>query len=68
MIILFVKNEIYVTSTFDLNSSINIPKQKIYWIDVLDEPVHTCDYIDIGNVYAISSRFVVAMRGLSNVD
>lgn len=53
--------------TLDTDSSTSIPKQKIDWIDLINESVHTSDDIDIGDVYAVSRNFVVVMRGLINV-
>jgi hypothetical protein len=53
--------------SFDVDSSTNIPKQKINWINLINESVHTNDDIDIGDVYAVSRNFVVVMRGLINV-
>jgi hypothetical protein len=51
----------------DNDPSTSIPKQKIDWIDLINESVHTYDDIDIGDVYAVSRNFVVVMRGLINV-
>jgi hypothetical protein len=51
----------------DNDPSTSIPKQKIDWIDLINESVHTYDDIDICDVYAVSRNFVVVMRGLINV-
>ena len=40
---------------------------KIGWIDLIDEPVHTTDDIDIGDIEAISRDFIVVKRGFVNV-
>ena len=53
--------------TFDNDSSTNISKQKINWISLINESVHTSDDIDIGDIYAVNRNFVVIMRGLINV-
>jgi hypothetical protein len=40
---------------------------KIGWIDLIDEPVHTTDDIDIGDIDAVSRDFIVVKRGFVNV-
>jgi hypothetical protein len=47
------------------NSSSN--PSKIGWIDLIDEPVHTTDNIDIGDIDAVSRDFIVVKRGFVNV-
>jgi hypothetical protein len=36
---------------------------KTDWIDLIDEPVHTTDDIDIGDIEAVSRDFIVVKRG-----
>jgi Zinc finger, C2H2 type len=40
---------------------------KTGWIDLIDEPVHTSDDIDIGDIKALSRDFIVVKRGFVNV-
>ena len=42
-------------------------RAKTGWIDLIDEPVHTTDDIDIGDIEAISRDFIVVKRGFVNV-
>jgi hypothetical protein len=37
---------------------------KTGWIDLIDEPVHTTDDIDIGDIEAVSRDFIVVKRVL----
>jgi hypothetical protein len=41
--------------------------EKINWIDLINESVHTSDDIDIGDVTAVSRDFVVVKRGFINI-
>jgi hypothetical protein len=40
---------------------------KTDWIDLIDEPVHTTDDIDIGYIEAVSRDFIVVKRGFVDV-
>jgi hypothetical protein len=46
--------------------SSNSPKTG--WIDLIDEPVHTIDDIDIGDIDAVSRDFIVVKRGRCNYE
>lgn len=37
------------------------------WIDLINEPVHTVDDIDIGDIDAVNIDFIVVKRGFVNV-
>jgi len=49
-----------------VDSSSSIPS-KISWVDLVDEPVHTSDDNDIGDIEAVSRDFIVVKRGILKV-
>lgn len=53
------------TTAGEKDNSINSPKTA--WIDLIDEPVHTIDDIDIGDIEAVSRDFIVVKRGFVNI-
>jgi hypothetical protein len=44
----------------------NVPS-KMDWVSLIYESVHTSDYVDIGDVEAVSRSFVVIKRGFVNI-
>jgi hypothetical protein len=47
--------------------TISSDSSKMRWIDLINESVHTSDDIDIGDIDAVSSDFIVVKRGFVNV-
>jgi hypothetical protein len=49
-----------------VDSSSSVPSE-ISWVDLVDEPVHTSDDNDIGDIDAVSRDFIVVKRGFLKV-
>src|SRR5919198_4619795 len=48
-------------------STIKKEQETKTWVDLIDEPVHTSDDVDIGDIDAVSRDFIVVKRGIVNV-
>ncbi|MGC1131834.1 MAG: hypothetical protein WA941_03340 [Nitrososphaeraceae archaeon] len=48
------------------NDSSDVPS-KMDWVSIINESVHTSDDMDIGDIQAVNSSFIVVKRGFVNI-
>lgn len=64
---MLLSNKYFVAATGCMANMPSSVPSKISWIDLIDEPVHTYDDVDIGDIDAVSRDFVVVKRGFVKI-